>query len=69
MRINILRLEDKMKWRSLEDGHLLGCTTMWTGISLPVFQRTVLPPSSILIETELYPYNMNREDGLHLSQS
>jgi hypothetical protein len=29
-----------------EDGCLLGCSSMYTGISLPTFQRSVLPPSS-----------------------
>jgi hypothetical protein len=29
-----------------EDGCLLGCSAVWTGVSLPTFQRSVLPPSS-----------------------
>jgi hypothetical protein len=31
-----------------EDGCLLGCCTLWTGRSLPTFQRCLLPPSSRL---------------------
>jgi hypothetical protein len=29
-----------------EDGCLLRCSAVWTGMSLPTFQRSVLPPSS-----------------------
>jgi hypothetical protein len=29
-----------------EDGRLLGCSAVYTGVSLPTFQRSVLPPSS-----------------------
>jgi hypothetical protein len=29
-----------------DDGCLLGCSTVYTGISSPTFQRSVLPPSS-----------------------
>jgi hypothetical protein len=29
-----------------EDGCILGCSGMYTGISLPKFQKSVLPPSS-----------------------
>jgi hypothetical protein len=31
-----------------EDGRLLGCSAMLTGVSSPTFQRSVLPPSSLL---------------------
>jgi hypothetical protein len=40
----------RMIWGShggeYEDGCLLGCSAVWTGIKLPVFQRFLLPPSS-----------------------
>jgi hypothetical protein len=29
-----------------EDGCLLGCSAVWTGVSLQAFQRSLLPPSS-----------------------
>jgi hypothetical protein len=29
-----------------EDGGLLGCSAVYTGMSVPTFQRSVLPPSS-----------------------
>jgi hypothetical protein len=40
-----------------EDGCLLGCIAVYTGISLPTFQRSVLPPSSgrWLVYTALQP--------------
>jgi hypothetical protein len=42
--------EEDMIWGprggQYEDGCLLGCSAVWTGITLPTFQRSVLPPSS-----------------------
>jgi hypothetical protein len=47
---NTNKTGDIMNWGShgseYEDGCLLGCSTMQTGMGLPTFQRSVLPPSS-----------------------
>jgi hypothetical protein len=37
------------------DGSLLSCSAVWSGRSLPTFQRSLLPPSSGADYTALQP--------------
>jgi hypothetical protein len=56
-----------------ENGCLLGCSTVYTGMSLPTFRRSVLPPSSGRSETSVNSYQSTRrynpEDGRFHTES